>query len=668
MEICCAIIASVAAIAAPVLAQPSPVSGAEAQAWIRYAVPLPKEIEIPSRIRVAPEGIEIVARPGTGDPLVEQACRELRAAIGFPEGGPSPRAAAFRVILQAGGRDADPLAGKKNADQAYRIIPGEGGDALRLVARTPRGLYYAAKTLAQLIRPRARTGEVEIPLARATDWPDLAERGLWGADTYLNLRWLAERKLNAVAQISYLEVDREGKPHARPKDGHEPLVTEGPRFGIVPVPVVLHLEQVSQKGVFAAYPSLAARGGQEGAICYAQPEFAGILAGWIADLGRLPHVETVDVWMTENLHGQGGCRCDECRKVDRSVQEARTILAAWAKARESVPGVGLSIHTSEETARSNAEVFRALPPEVNVFYYHSLFTYTTGEFPMITGPVANLAASGRWVGVCANLCAWVGQGLPFTGPHFVRYRMREFVEKGLSGFRGYATPRTRMNRFNIEAAAEWSWNAGGRSAREFARSHAVREGLRDPEAFAEWADLNGSVAWDVYGSDWPVGLKRQFPGSVAERLRAGTLPALGTVRNRGAFRGPWGDIATPEILAADVRAASRAVEIARGFERPEFLQESLVVQGLISSLKALHDLAETLPDGEISAASRDAIAKALRAYSKALRQAASALSAWLAIVEPDPAAKDHTHRTLELLRRAVEEMETFAAGRGFAPR
>jgi len=75
-----------------------------------------------------------------------------------------------------------------------------------------------------------------------------------------------------------------------------------------------------------------------------------------------------------------------------------------------------------------------------------------------------------------NLCH------PFTGAGFIRCRMNEFVAKGISGFLGFAPPLLTHNAFNLEAAAEWSWNSKGRSPLEFAYSYALRKGMKDPKA------------------------------------------------------------------------------------------------------------------------------------------------------------------------------------------
>jgi len=593
----------------------------------------------------------------------EQARAELLACFGRSPTDAPPADAHFRIVLDADAPTSSPLRTLPNADQAYRIQTLEPNRGLRLSALTSRGIYYAAKTVAQLVRGQPRGQRIEIPLLDVTDWPDLAQRGVWGADSHLRLKWLGECKMNIVAHISHLAVDHAGQPQARLKDGRAPMIEEGPRYGIEPIPVVLHLEQVHKKGVFAAYPNLRAQGGQEGAICYSQPDFVPVLAGWIEELGRLPHVKTVDVWMTENLHGKGGCRCPSCRKVDRSVLEFRTILAAWRTARARAPSVGLSIHTSEETGRSNRLVFQEVPSEVGVWYYHSLLTYTTGESPMIHADVAELAQRGHWVGVCANLCAWVGQALPFTGPHFVRYRLNEFVDQQLKGFRGYATPTLACSRFNLEAAAEWAWNAKGRSPRAFAMSYAMRHAIDQPRLYADWVETLGPVSWDVYGSDWPVAEKRSVPPPVAQCLRQGTLPPLGAVK-WGAFRGPWGDIKSEDQLREDVRAATRALALAQALGRDDVLQETLTIQGLINSLSALHGLKQIVRSGRVAPADQGNARRHFQAYVDGLRQASAVLPKWWACVEPDLPIHSHVKRTRELLKRAADDMQALAEEMG----
>ena len=638
------------------------VSHEEAAHWLQYVVPLPKRIAISGKVIVPASRVRLDAGQ-QAEPLVRQAVAELRECMGQPDGPRRGGAASFTIALQEGGGAAEPLKEHPNSDQAYRITTEKGEAGLRLAALGPQGLYYAAKTLQQLIRAKRRGETVQLPLMEVTDWPDMRHRGVWGVDAYHHLRWLSDRKMNYMEQIAASRVDEHKRPSVGLAGAKALMVKHGPTFGINAVPAILHLEQQHNRGLFRVYPELRGRGGEEGAICYAQPVFVDILAEWIAGYARMPGVREVDVWMTENLHGKGGCRCPVCAKENRDLQEARVIVAAWKKARRQMPGVGLWTLTSEETADSNEAILRELPPEIGVWYYHSLLTYTTGEAPMVPAYMMKLARRGRRIGVCCNLSAKVGLTLPFTGAAFVHYRMNEFVGKGMCGVLGYPTPRVHYNAYNVEAAAEWSWNAKGRSPREFAMSWAVRQGMQDPARFAEWSETLGPVAWDVYGSDWPGGERRRALKKVTEQLTRGKLPELGFVL-WGVFRSPWGDIKSAGQLDRDVAQAERAVELARQMRSPAFLQESLVIQGLVRSLKALWELKSLVTAQGIDPGKQAAARRWFRAYVDSLKQAKESLPKWETAVAGETRGRSLVGPTTDLLGKMIERMSKTAADLG----
>lgn len=288
--------------------KPHSVAEPEAAAWLHHVVPLPKQVAITGRAVVTPEQVRIVTADAA-PPLVAQAARELRECLGPPPDGPATQSPVFTITLELGGPDAQALANLKNADQAYRIVPDERSSVLRCVARKPRGLYYATKTLQQLIRARAEASQVSIPICEVTDWPDIGERGLWGSDACDHLRWLSDRKMNYMEQIATSRVTEDKRATVALADYKRVMVEHGPTYGINPVPAIVHLEQLYGHGLFNVYPELKGQGGKEGAICYSKPVFVDILADWIVGYATMPGVTEVDVWMTENLHGQGGCCC-----------------------------------------------------------------------------------------------------------------------------------------------------------------------------------------------------------------------------------------------------------------------------------------------------------------------------------------------------------------------
>ncbi len=638
------------------------VSKEEAAEWMQHLTPLPREIHIPAKLSLQRADIAVVGNTNASK-VIDQAVLEMKHLLGAVTS--SADTAAFKIVFQLGGAEAESLKTLKNSDQAYRVEPEPGGRGLRLIALGDRGLYYAGKTLQQLLRARMTAQTVAMPLVTVKDWPEMETRGLWGGDSFNWLPWLAERKLNYQENISWMAVDRTTKRgRASVKRGTEQLLTLGPRMGLEHAPVVLHLEILEGKGLFDVYPELRGKdGGKPGVICYSQPGFVGVLADWIAELGSQPTVERVDVWMTENLRGQGGCRCEKCKGKNWAVEEARTIIAAWREAQKRKPGLKLRVLTSEATYDDNGTVFAEIPREVGIWYYHSLLTYTARKKPMIDGPVLKEAQAGRWMGVCPSLVAQVGWAEPFTSPQFVHARATDFTSKGLRGMMGYATPRTMMARFNVEAVAEWLWNPKGRTPREFALSWAVRQKIRDPEKFADWTDLMGPISWAIYGSEWPAGEKRKAQPSVAQLLAKGNLPELGAFKY-GVFGSPWGDLQSPAQLKANALAAERGVKLAREIGLPEFTQESLVIQAYADSLCALWELKQLVSKQGIAPGKLPSSRIQFAKYERALQQARNALHAWENAMRSRSRRGGHTRGAIETLQKMSEEMKKTAGALG----
>jgi hypothetical protein len=633
-------------------------SAEEETNWTHHLVPLPKHIQFQGAVLLANHQV-VIRREGNSALLVRQAAKELTAALGVGDESTAPGQEAFTISFRQGGPEADRLAHLPNAGQAYRIIPTVNADGLVLAAQTPVGLYYAAKTLQQLIEAPAQPDKVVMPLVEVADWPDMKDRGLWGCYSFLHIPWLSDRKMNYLEQLTNTRVVSRQVNSVELSQAKQVMLTQGPTHGVQPVPIIVHLELLHGGGLFDVYPELRAQGGETGAICYAQPAIVDILADWMVEFSDMRGVSEVDVWMSENLHGKGGCQCPKCRTQNRDLQEAEVIVSAWQKARVRAPALGLRILTSEETYESNEELLTDLPPTVGIWYYESLLTYTTGQAPMVPTYLERLAGEGRVVGVCCNLTPIVALTHPFTGAAFVHYRMNEFVQKGVSSLLGFPTPRIPLATFNVEAAAEWSWNAQGRSPREFALSWAVRQGMDDPQRFAEWSETLGPVAWDVYGSDWPLHGQRKALKPVTEHLKAGTLPGLGELT--GAFRSPFGDIKSVDQLRENVARAGKAVALASGLENQAFLQESLVVQGYIHSLNALWALDRlTTPEG-VATSDRAAAARYTKMYLDGLEQAKTALPGWLSATMPEAKPEDYLDSSFRLLERMQERMKDFAS-------
>ena len=647
----CFVLLTAGSLASRAEMQLKSVSAKEASRWTHLVVPLPKEMEILSKAVLSPGDVSVEI-PNSAEALVEQASRELGAVLSSSSGTFS-NSEAFTITFQQGGPQSEPLKTLPNAEQAYRIMPRGTNDGLILVALTSKGLYYASKTLKQLIK--ASDQKVEIPLVTVTDWPDLDDRGIWGVDAFNNIPWLSDRKMNYMEQISSTRMEPDGTPVTGFTSVKQRMVDEGPTYGINPVPAILHMEQTSKKGLFDAYPELKCVDCAEGAVCYSKPKIIDVLEDWITGYATMENVDEVDVWLAENLHGQPGCQCPQCKDQNRDLLEINAIVSAWKKVKEKLPAARLRVSTTEETEDSNEEILEELPQEIKVWYYHSLWTYTAGDDAVVRPYLERFTGEGRWIGVVPSLVPHVGLTQPFTGAHFVHSRTTEFLKKGISGVLGYPTPRIHYNRFNVEALAEWAWNATGRSPKDFAYSWAVREGLPNPELFSEWSETLGPVAWDVYGSHWPAGEKRNALEKVASKLEDGTLPELGFVL-WDVYRTPWGDIRSVEQLDLDAVHADAAIKLARQMGIEEFIQESLVVEGYIQSLKALWELKHLVgPDGVAEGKERFAD-QYFSMYLEGLQQAKQALPKWEDSVRIEP-KRYWVDETIEIIDRMFAQMQ-----------
>jgi hypothetical protein len=242
--------------------------------------------------------------------------------------------------------------------------------------------------------------------------------------------------------------------------------------------------------------------------------------------------------------------------------------------------------------------------------------------------------------------------------------MNEFVDKGLKGLLGYVTPLTYYNFFNLEAAAEWSWNSKGRTPQEFALSYAVRQGIKNPEKWAEWAELVGPVEWDIYGSEWPSGAQRGIPDPVAKSLLEGKLPELGVVL-WDCFWIPFGDFKSVQQLDGDVAAATQALDMAREMGVPEYWYESLVADGYIKSLKALWELKGLVKDGKVAPEDRDNAERYFRMYLGGLKQTEDALPKWEEIKDIRHEHGNYTGKPVGVISELRKQMAETAVKLGF---
>jgi hypothetical protein len=97
--------------------------------------------------------------------------------------------------------------------------------------------------------------------------------------------------------------------------------------------------------------------------------------------------------------------------------------------------------------------------------------------------------------------------------------------------------------------------------------------------------------------------------------------------------------------------------LARELGGEGILQESLVVQGYIQSLKALYELREIIqPIGKVPPNRREDAKRYFMMYADGLNQTAAALPRWEATVRNQGDARGLTGKSVEVVQEAVDQM------------
>ena len=599
---------------------------AEARVWLRQLIPLPKQIAIERTVTVAADRVA-VRLAGAGNDTEANAAVRLRETLG-QEPGWTPADPAFELLLGQcsllGRFGPDPVPGADrlrdlpNSDQAYAIAP-LGNGSLVLTGLTEKGVYYAAATMVQLLEKGMQGDQVTIPVLTVVDWPDLAERGLWGGSANRDIEWMASQKMNLVETHISLTVNEAGRGVARLD---ETTAERGRLNALKVVPIITHLDQLHGTGIYEKYPELMGQGATaraggmvEVAPCLSQPRFWDILADWMVCLAEQPGVSDICAWLSE-MHLT--CGCADCQQVGQYALEARALVKAWRLAHERNPKVRLRILLTQGSYDTNDKVLAEVPPEVYVTYYDGGRTYDSSRDPMIYPLLENYVKDGRWLGCYPQLTASWRIVCPWPGPQFIKYRMTEFVDKGLQCLCGYATPDNRLYDFNVTAAAEWSWNARGRDEREFAAAWATRRGYTDVDKVADWAVMLGPVGWDVYGSRVPYSA---FFGEAANLISARQQHVRGT----GMFR----YFPTVRHIEDDLATCDRALAIAEAMEAPLLIHETHVIRGYVVMVARLHAIASVLSRPTVpTEAEREQLNQDLFALTEGGAEVSSHLSAW----------------------------------------
>ena len=646
----------------------------EAERWLRWLIPLPKRVRVQGKLTLDAEDLAFRLRNGATD-VEQSAVAELGAFVAEKTKTPVFRNR-FRVLVGVVDEQqridgtwvpgARYLADLPNADQAYVItpLPHRG---IAVAALTERGVYHGVKTLQQLIEAHAAEGTVTLPMAAILDWPDLAERGEWGGSANRDIAYLADRKMNLIEAHTSLTLDEDGRGVAS-LDAEKQ--NDARLRAVKWVPIITHLDQLGRTGVYERYPELKGKGKKAQsswgahvfAACFSQPRTAQILADWFSSLAATKGVSDVCVWLSE---GHVQCGCPKCKEKGQYFLEAEACVRAWRLARKRHPHVRLRILLTQGSYATNDKVLAAVAdaPGVGVTYYDGGRTYDSSRDPMIYPLLEDFARQGRWLGCYPQLTASWRIVCPWSGPQFIKARMTEFVDKGLMCLCGYATPDNRFYDFNVTAAAEWSWNAHGRTPHDFALAWATRRRLSDPEKAADWAVTLGPVGWDVYGSRIPYSA---FFGGAARLVRSRATPTLGD----GMFR----YFPTVEHIDADLSVCNRAMTLAQELKQPDLIAETAVLRGYVRTVRAIYAIADAVAGKQKPDAAKT---KGLQALFDELADAGlevtGGLDLWHDTVAPDCGVSrfydtiNVTHETVSAIAKALAPFGIKDTARPYRP-
>ena len=621
-----------------------PVTPQQAHDWLLRVIPLPKEVVLESKVVVPVSGVRVSIQQTRMVPHV-LAANELLADLKRRGGEQASTAETFTLLvglLDAEGKvagravpGADRLSKLANSEQAYLIRPLDDS-TLVVTGLDTKGVFYGVKTLRQLLVPTFKgegaAATVDLPLATVVDWPDLAERGEWGGSANRDLEWMAERKMNLCeSHCQSLTVTADGKGVA---EFDKSLLERGAACAVKVVPIITHLDQLQSTGLFSVFPQTLGVGDPKTwpyggttvkPACFSKPETARALADWMVSLAEQPEITDLNVWLSEH---HVACKCDECNRKGQFALEAEAVARGYVLARKTRPDLKLRVLLTQGSYEYNEQVLNALPREIGITYYDGGRTYDSSREPMIYPLLEKYAAEGGWLGCYPQLTASWRIVCPWSGPQFIKYRLTEFVDKKLQCLCGYATPDNRFYDFNVNAAAEWAWNAHGRDEREFALAYFTQRGVAEPQKAADWAVKLGPVGWDVYGARVPYSW---FFGGAAQAVRTGSVPALGG--------GPYRYLPDEARLAEDVALCAEASRLADEVGDPAMVAETRVIEGYVKMLKAIRDLGQTVgKQTELTEAAKRTAAQLMGELDGATNQTVEGLLAWQQAAAPDAAS------------------------------
>jgi len=563
--------------------------------WTDYVIPLPKKMNITGSVQVHPNKIWLSYDEKsfeTSATVIQSMLEFFRKHIGIPLGTAAPiggEGFEIRFVLcdpngKVAGADVQDFSDvlrASNSDQAYRIF--SENRRLTVVANGPQGLQYGAITLQQLILPfitqQSGTKLVKLPIMSVLDWPDLAERGFWGHHyDRRDIKWFSEHKLNLVELYVYIlikdmGIDSNGKGWVRMDSD---LITYARRNGVKVVPIIFHIDQLqngaypSLKDMYQRYPDMKVKYPYKNPSdyypCGSSERFINVLTDWLTAMAADQHVSDISVWLSE--WGYTSCACEQCRTLGRQRSEAKAVVTAWERVRQSYPHKHLWLLPC---GGYSGDVLSVVPTGSNIHVVE--YNYSLKSGPIVPEVLSEHASRKEWIGAYPLFSGSSDIVFPSHLASLIHYRMGEFNQKSVRKVAGYTgLSSVGLYEFNMAAAAEWSWNKAGRSVKEFAFAYAKKHQFMHPEEFAEWVskiELVEQKLRSIYSFD------KWFPKSEVKSIEKNTiLFGHGPLMNYGNY----------SQLLDDWHAIGECEALASKIDRKDIVFETAIVKGYLRLL------------------------------------------------------------------------------------
>ncbi len=526
----------------------------EKQAWLKYTLPLPKEIRIDSENLIAPGKVGFRLQSGAGD-IEKNAVTVLKKFI-ENKTGVKPGGEEFKIFVGVADREGkvcgikveniERLKHLPNNDQAY-TIQSSGNNKLVIAALNPKGIYYGIVTLKQLLSRKINKSVVAIPTVGIIDWPDLKYRGTWC--NYLDnesIAWESQIKINFCDRTNV-----KFRLSGRSADGpsYKDWKIEKPKTNIDKLYAFNRINKIDHfnfaqwhKWLKKYYPELLgkeesawqrAKGDPSGpprqflCPCASNPLFEDLLASMM-EAGARAGLDNVACWTTEFY---GYCGCDKCKGKNQYVLETRALINAWERIKKKYPDFEMipfysftKIH-SETTDKLPSDTWDKVVAELMNSDVKTVIRacYKRGKNKE-NPPFEKLAKKGKClisftlVNINSGLCSDVSG---------YKKRMNDLINsKWQGGIAFDAVREININSesyiaFKLAAIAEWGWNSKGRNLAQLAEAWATINNYKYPEKFVKFILLMEKV------------------GKQTEKFRFGFIHRLHIFRNVFAGKQKW---------------------------------------------------------------------------------------------------------------------------------